>query len=155
MECVFCESSVNELKFYESRLFIGVYSLKPLVPGHSLVIPKRHVTSLLDLDSQEKQEIINFMDRCVFIALKFAEANEFDIILQEGKNAGQSIRHLHFHIIPRRHDDKISKAKAEWLYEFNKREHEAKTLQKGEIKQIMERLSEIVDTYKLQIDGIN
>ncbi|MCL5009511.1 MAG: HIT family protein [Candidatus Parvarchaeota archaeon] len=120
MECMFCNViNIDSNKFYEDDLFMAIYNIRPVTRGHSLVIPKRHVNGLLSLDEEEKKNIMSFIRKTVFIALKFADAYQFDVTLQEGKDAGQSINHLHFHVIPRKADDELSK----YHYWLAKSEH--------------------------------
>jgi diadenosine tetraphosphate (Ap4A) HIT family hydrolase len=77
----------------------------PIVPGHTLVIPKRAVSKLEELNSDELQAIFS-LAKVVKVALaKAFQAEGFNIALNEGKVAGQSVPHLHIHILPRKKDD--------------------------------------------------
>lgn len=155
MECPFCDNTNLSLrKFYENENFIAIYNLRPFVEGHSLVLPKRHVKSLLDLNSQEKTGFMSFLDRVIFISLKYAEAHEFNLILQEGENAGQSIPHAHFHIMPRKLTDKVGKAKKEWLEEFSASENDVrKTITDEETERIVKKMRWIVKEHRIQVES--
>lgn len=156
MECPFCNvANINLRKFYENELFLAVYNLRPLVSGHCLVMPKRHVKSLLELNESEKRGLLSFLDRVIFIALKYADAYQFDLICQEGVSAGQSLDHTHFHVIPRKTDDGIAVAKKEWLEEFNKSERDVrKNLNTEETERIVKRLKLIVREHRIQIEAL-
>ncbi len=105
-DCVFCYlKKIKDEIFYESKYFYGIYNIKPIVPGHSLIITKRHVPRFLELNKEELEELIPTMKKVTKVLLKVYKAPDFDISLQDGKSAGQTIQHIHFHIIPRKPGD--------------------------------------------------
>jgi diadenosine tetraphosphate (Ap4A) HIT family hydrolase len=80
---------------------IAVADLFPIATGHTLVIPRRHVTRIFDLDRSEYTELWNFVfDVRRVVAERFRPA-AFNIGVNDGKAAGQTIEHAHIHIIPR------------------------------------------------------
>ena len=156
MGCPFCDdTNINLRKFYENELFVGIYNLRPFVEGHVLFMPKRHVDSILKLNDAEKKGMMSFADRCVFIALKYAGAYQFDLLLQEGESAGQSIPHAHFHVLPRKFDDKVATSKKEWLAEFGKREKSSRgNLANEETEKIVKRLRFIAKEHAIQLETL-
>ena len=76
-------------------------NIAPVLPGHSLVIPTRHVQSLLDLKENEIRQFFSTAVKATRILLKAFNTDAFDWSVQEKKEAGQSIEHLHLHIVPR------------------------------------------------------
>lgn len=156
MECAFCDKVNTDLrKFYENDLFVAIYNIRPFVDGHSLIMPKRHVDSLLKLNAEEKAGLTSFMDRTVFITLKYADAYQFDVILQEGKAAGQSVAHTHFHVLPRKFDDKIAVSKREWLRDFEIAEHDKKrNISLEETERIVKKLRFIAKEHAIQLGSL-
>ncbi len=154
MECPFCDPINTQLReFYSDSLFRGVYNLRPLTPGHVLIIPKRHFSSIFELNPQEKIDLVSFVQRCVFLALKYADSNQFDLIQQEGKAAGMSIDHFHMHVIPRKSSDSLAQSKSEWLSEFNKNEIHGRALTLKETKEATTKLKDLAARYKVQLQS--
>lgn len=104
-DCPFCNINTDKTEFAESQNFRGIYNIAPILPGHSLIIPKSHVTSLLDLDEADIAEMVSFSQKCVRMLQKAFNTTGFNWTIQEGEEAGQTVRHLHLHLIPRKRND--------------------------------------------------
>lgn len=91
--------------FAESANFAAIYNIAPILPGHSLIIPKRHVLSVLELSDSELAELMIFSKRVVEFLLKAFKADAFNWTIQDGEPAGQTVPHMHLHLIPRKEDD--------------------------------------------------
>ncbi len=156
MECPFCDlANLGARKFYENELFIAIYNLRPLVEGHVLVMPKRHVESVFDFNDAEKAGFFSFFDRCAFISLKYSSAYQFDAIMQEGTAAGESVPHAHAHILPRSANDHIAAGKAEWFEKFSENEKDTRrNLPKDEMERIVKRLRFIAKEHAIQLESI-
>lgn len=103
-KCPFCRIQ-KEAVFAESEHFLALYNIAPILPGHSLVIPKRHVESLMDLNDSELSEFMIFGRNVAKILIKAFKTPSFNWTIQEKEEAGQTIAHLHMHIIPRKQGD--------------------------------------------------
>lgn len=103
--CVFCGDNISEAAFMESENFWVIYNHAPILPGHSLVIPKSHIESLLDLNANEVNEFVQLSLEAAKIILKVFKADSFNWTVQEKPAAGQTISHLHLHIFPRHDKD--------------------------------------------------
>jgi bis(5'-adenosyl)-triphosphatase len=103
--CPFCESNVQDYKFAESESFLAIYNIAPILPGHSLIIPRWHIQSLMELSDIEFCEMTTFSRIVVKILLKTFGARAFNWTIQEGEGAGQTVPHLHLHLIPREDND--------------------------------------------------
>jgi bis(5'-adenosyl)-triphosphatase len=101
MSCPFCEDKIKESVFAESENFRAIYNLAPILPGHSLVIPKKHTISLLDLSDMELSEMIIFAKKVTQILLEAFNSVSFNWSIQDSEAAGQTVSHLHLHIVPR------------------------------------------------------
>ena len=84
---------------------LAIYNISPLLPGHSLVIPKRHVNTIYDLSDEEFEDMMFFMRNISDLLRKAYNAEGINWTLQEGEPAGQTVSHLHFHLIPRNPGD--------------------------------------------------
>ena len=91
--------------FFESSLSYGVVNLKPIVPGHVLIISKRVCARYSDLTVEEVRDL----SECVRIIVPNLEQHfgctASNIAIQDGKDSGQSVAHVHIHILPRRRGD--------------------------------------------------
>jgi bis(5'-adenosyl)-triphosphatase len=101
MVCPFCSPKIKECVFLESANFLAVYNIAPVLPGHSLIIPKDHITSFIALNRQQRTEFLETTTRAVRMLLKAFHTDAFDLSVQEKPEAGQTIEHLHLHIVPR------------------------------------------------------
>jgi len=99
--CPFCREDVQAGHFAASENFLAIYNLAPILPGHSLVIPRRHILSLMELGDPELCELTLFSRDIVKVLQKAFGSRSFDWTIQEGVEAGQTIPHLHLHLIPR------------------------------------------------------
>ncbi len=103
--CPFCNEKVLDTAFMESENFLVIYNNAPILPGHSLVIPKNHIESLLELDQTELFEFTQLSIKAAKVILKVFKADSFNWTIQEKPAAGQTIPHLHLHIFPRHDND--------------------------------------------------
>lgn len=99
--CVFCKiirgEEPGEIE-HENDYVILLRPLRPVVEGHMLVIPKAHVE-----DFTESSAVT--ADAAAFAALFAAEVGDCNLITSRGRAATQSVKHLHFHIVPRKRGD--------------------------------------------------
>ncbi len=155
MECVFCSKTTLKFeKFYEDENFTAIYNIRPVVKGHCLIIPKRHIESMLEMNEKEREDFISFSNKAIFIALKYANASDFDFLLQIGENAGQSVKHMHFHILPRKRNDTLAVNKKEFFQSFAEKENTIKTLTQNEMITVVNELKEIAEKHKIQINEL-
>jgi diadenosine tetraphosphate (Ap4A) HIT family hydrolase len=78
----------------------------PISPGHTLIIPKRHVGSFFDLFPDERDDLLKLLDRAKKgVDIEFAPQG-FNIGINDGEVAGQTVPHLHIHLIPRYQGDR-------------------------------------------------
>ena len=99
--CPFCDKSVQSSVFYAHGNFIAIYNIAPVLPGHSLVIPKTHLTGILELNDDDLFEFFDTARVALRIIMKAFNTDAFDWSIQEKPEAGQTIEHLHLHIVPR------------------------------------------------------
>ena len=92
---------LNKEKILENRSSFAIYDGFPISKGHSLVIPKRVVSSVFDLDDDEYNHIFILLREIKKILLEKYKPDGFNIGINNGTDAGQTIDHAHIHIIPR------------------------------------------------------
>ena len=134
MNCIFCEIAAGNAPveiLYEDENVLSFLDIKPLNIGHTLVIPKRHYENYLDLPADELRNITLISQKIAAKIVKAYKPDAFNIIVNSGKAAGQSIFHFHYHIIPRYSDDKVK---------FNV---VFKSYGNGEMKQIAEKIKNV------------
>jgi bis(5'-adenosyl)-triphosphatase len=105
IDCPFCDASRERSTFAERGEFLAIYNIAPILPGHSLIIPRWHVSSLLDLSDAEIAEMVRFSRDVVRNLMIIFGATGFNWTVQEGEESGQTVPHLHLHLIPRSSGD--------------------------------------------------
>lgn len=109
-ECVFCrilrhQESAEVL--YRSERVTAILDINPIHFGHILVIPLTHAETFLDVPDAELPELIQAVQVVSRAMVQALRPPGFNIFSNNGKAAGQSVFHFHFHITPRYEDDKI------------------------------------------------
>ena len=97
-ECPFCEP---EEPLFENDLAFAIYDRYPVSPGHILVIPRRHFTDIFDATEEELRALGGLVRRVKEFADEEYAPDGYNIGINRGRTAGQSIMHLHIHFIPR------------------------------------------------------
>lgn len=107
--CLFCKiaaGTIPSTKVYEDDRCLVFMDIGPLVRGHALVIPKEHYPCITEAPAELAAYLLGIAQR-VAKAQKIAlGAKGVNIITNEGEIAGQSVPHLHFHVIPQFDDDR-------------------------------------------------
>lgn len=107
ISCAFCDRVVLDYqKFYEDDLVIALYSHKPIFPGHSLIIPKRHVERFEMLSAEEISGIGEVIKKVNSATMKAFGSSSYLLLQKNGSEVGQSINHLHIHYVPRKEGDR-------------------------------------------------
>lgn len=102
--CVFCAIATGEIpsfKVYEDDLVLAYLDINPCSKGHTLVIPKAHTTGLLDTSDEVLAQIIARVKKVAAHLKEALPCDGFNILQNNGAAAGQSVFHVHFHIVPR------------------------------------------------------
>ncbi|NPA44454.1 MAG: HIT family protein [Chlorobi bacterium] len=98
--CVFCNIDKNKI-IAKSEYSLAFFDNFPVNKGHILIIPKNHIENYFDLSDIEKKDIWKLVDKVKIIIEKKFNPDGFNIGINIGKYAGQTINHCHIHIIPR------------------------------------------------------
>ena len=105
MECPFCKPEVSRI-ILEDDLVVAIRDGYPISKGHSLVVPRRHVASLFDATNEEQSSMLEMVRRTKVFLDKQHNPAGYNIGLNEGKAAGQTVMHVHLHVIPRYSGDR-------------------------------------------------
>ncbi len=101
-KCIFCN---QEGIILENQLAWACYDKYPVSPGHVLIISKRHVQSIFDTTREERQALNELLEEAKkFLDIKY-QPDGYNIGVNCGEVAGQTIMHLHIHLIPRYQGD--------------------------------------------------
>lgn len=107
-DCLFCKivsAEIPSARVYEDEDVVAFLDIKPVNPGHTLVVPKKHSAAFHDADPATLERLIVAMQKIANAVTNATETQGFNIEQNNGEVAGQVVPHLHFHIIPRTKED--------------------------------------------------
>jgi histidine triad (HIT) family protein len=115
MSCVFCEVVAGRspaIRIFEDDKYLAILDIRPFTRGHTLVIPKQHTTDLTDTPPDTLADMVALGQR-IGLAARASElgADGNNIAINDGHAAFQSVFHVHLHVLPRRHGDKLAFAR--------------------------------------------
>ena len=106
-DCPFCNGEIKKQGIiYQDDVVLVFPTIMPITTGHILVCPTRHVMTIEELTKEELMTIFDMVMRLRSVLKKVFGTEGFNFAWNEGKIAGQSIGHLHVHIVPRIDGDK-------------------------------------------------
>lgn len=152
-KCIFCQKDFIESSFCRSSRFSAFYNIAPILPGHSLIIPNKHYESLFELSDDELSEMMLFARKVTSVLKTVFSCDGFDWTIQDGVSAGQTVPHLHLHVVPRKLLD-MPKSN-EWYSKISENEkqlldsHHRLKLSDDEYISITKKLAEAVKSLKL------
>src|SRR4051812_27610535 len=104
--CPFCEDrDIKARTIMQEELVWAFPTNTPIVPGHTLLVPVRHVATWADMTTGEQAAILGLLKKIQNALQKTFDASGFNIAWNEGDVAGQSIPHFHLHVLPRKSAD--------------------------------------------------
>jgi len=103
MDCLFCKIAGKEIKseiVWENNELMAFKDIQPLAPVHVLLIPKKHIQSLVDIKGSDQPLIGEIFSAVSIVAEKLGIKEQgFQILVRTGKSGGQEVPHLHVHIL--------------------------------------------------------
>lgn len=102
MDCLFCKIVNGEIpskKVYEDELCYAFYDISPIAPVHFLVIPKEHISGAAAITAENSAVVAHIFEVIAKLAKEMKLDEGFRVITNNGDDAGQSVKHLHFHVI--------------------------------------------------------
>lgn len=100
MRCPFCLTEDPRIILSNSHA-IAMYDKFPISPGHTLIIPRRHIASFFEASSEEHLALTELLNNMQHVVQTEHKPDGFNIGINIGEAAGQTIMHLHIHLIPR------------------------------------------------------
>lgn len=102
MDCIFCKIAAGEIpstKVYEDDTVVAFNDLDPQAPVHVLIIPKEHIVSAAEINESNSAVVAHIFEVAAKIAAEKGLKDGFRIVNNCGDSAGQSVKHLHFHLM--------------------------------------------------------
>ena len=99
---IFCKIASGEIpstKVYEDDTVLGFKDLSPQAPVHVLLIPKTHITSVDDVTPENSAVVAHIFEVAAKLAKEFGLSNGYRIVTNCGEDGGQTVKHLHFHMM--------------------------------------------------------
>ena len=128
-ECIFCKIANNEipcLQIFEDDLVKAFLDVNPISNGHLLVIPKEHFENIFVTPDEVLAHINQVCKKMALLCKEKLNATGVNIVNASGKDAQQSVFHLHFHVVPRYENDGLDL----WFHGRSKDYEEVKKIQK-------------------------
>ena len=102
--CIFCDIINHKIPssvVYEDDKVLAILDISQVTYGHTLVMPKKHVRNIIEADEETVTDCIKAAKKLAAQIVTNTKANGVNVLTNCGEAAGQSVDHLHFHIIPR------------------------------------------------------
>ena len=103
--CLFCSVPPHEI-LIDGPIAMARIDNHPVSPGHTLIIPKRHIASFFETTEEERLAMMKLLDEAKAVLDKKHKPDGYNIGINGGEAAGQTVMHLHIHLIPRYKGDK-------------------------------------------------
>lgn len=102
MDCLFCKIIAGEIpgtKVYEDDMVYAFKDIQPVAPIHYLIVPKEHISGASEINSGNSKYVAHIFEAAAQIAKNEGFADSYRVITNCGDDAGQSVKHLHFHVL--------------------------------------------------------
>jgi len=102
MSCLFCkiiEGSIPSTAVYQDELCYAFLDIDPKAPVHALVIPRRHIASLAEAEKNDEGLLGHLLWAAAEVARMKGLANGYRVVISTGKDGGQTVDHLHVHVL--------------------------------------------------------
>ncbi len=102
--CVFCDiikGDIPSYKVYEDDNYLAILDISQATLGHTLVMPKKHYDTILDMEDDKAGELMSVADKVAKKIVTNLNATGCNMLINTGEVAGQTVKHVHLHIIPR------------------------------------------------------
>lgn len=108
--CIFCKIVAAQIPahvIHEDRSTLAFLDIGPLAEGHLLIIPRIHAAKLSDLPAEVAGDLGTQLPHLGRALMKVVSVSAYNVLCNEGEAAGQAVRHVHFHLIPRKSGDQL------------------------------------------------
>jgi len=135
-DCIFCKIVAGEIpsaRVYETDQVLAILDINPVTPGHTLLLAREHVPSLLEATGEVCSALAEALPQVARGVVHATGAEGLNVLLNSGRTAGQLIPHLHLHLIPRRTGDGLH---LEWR---------PRPYREGEMETYRQRISQAIE----------
>lgn len=101
-DCIFCKIAAGEIPstvIYEDEICVAFLDIAPLAPEHFLVVPREHFASAAEVNDDNAQIVGHIFSVIAKLAHKRGFADGFRVVTNCGEIAGQTVKHIHFHVL--------------------------------------------------------
>ena len=108
--CIFCKIAAGEIpsnSIYEDEDFKVILDINPASKGHAVILPKNHAANIFELSDEDAEKIFKVAKKCSAAMMEVLHCDGINILQNNGEAAGQTVFHLHVHLIPRYNEDGI------------------------------------------------
>ena len=133
-DCIFCKMVAGQIpvaKIYEDEIILSFLDIGPISDGHTLVIPKQHFEKLHECPSELLGQVFTRIGKIAGAVAAAMNSDGYNLLCNNGRAAGQLIKHLHFHIVPRKTGDGVFDRWPSFKYEDEKIEEVARAIRKN------------------------
>lgn len=110
-KCIFCKIIAGEIPsttVYEDEDFRAILDVNPAVRGHVIILPKKHAADIFELEDEVAARIFPVAKKIAAALKKTFQCDGVNILQNNGEAAGQTVFHLHVHVIPRYYGDGVN-----------------------------------------------
>ncbi len=104
-DCLFCKIVAGEIpstKIYENESVYAFADINPQAPFHAVIVPKAHISSAMEINADNSALIAKIFEAVAVIAKENDLSDGFRVVNNCGKDGGQTVNHIHFHLLARR-----------------------------------------------------
>lgn len=101
-DCIFCKiinGDISSERVYEDEYVIVINDINPLAQTHLLVIPKNHISCADEINENNSNIVAHVFEAVSKVTKKLGIENNYQVLNNCGENAGQSVMHIHFHVL--------------------------------------------------------
>lgn len=134
--CIFCKIANGEIPsktLYEDDAFRVILDISPASKGHAIILPKKHAANLYELPDEDAAKIMVVAKKTASVLKDTLKCDGLNVLQNNGEAAGQTVFHLHVHLIPRYENDNV---KIEWTAGA-----EGNTLEDAVVEQIQKAIN--------------
>lgn len=110
-DCIFCKIANGKIPsrtLYEDEDFRVIFDISPASKGHAIILPKKHAANIFEISEEDASKIYVVAKKVATALSEELQCDGINILQNNGETAGQSVFHLHMHIIPRYKDDTVN-----------------------------------------------
>lgn len=110
-DCIFCKIAAGEIPsrtIYEDENFRTILDISPASKGHAIILPKNHAENIYELPEEDASKIFVVAKKVACAMKQALQCEGLNILQNNGELAGQTVFHLHLHVLPRYQDDKVA-----------------------------------------------